>query len=218
MRKGSFTNTTFCIYWSPIAMASKTPSRLLRPLARKTSKAASPSSQLCPLHQARRFTTSTPLPQDAEVQTQERPRWQHTPPAMKAPFRSKPPPRGPQFKVNDDPGTLDQVYVQVLGDGGDAMLAEDVKWLAVTHKSFDHGRRGFNDRLAFLGTLLAQRFLQKLWRRTWVWGIFATKPLTLNLNFREKNRRPPSLPRNNTVYLTNGYSARRSVGQRTVQT
>lgn len=31
------------------------------------------------------------------------------------------------------------------------MLTEDVKWLAVTHKSYDHGRRGFNDRLAFLG-------------------------------------------------------------------
>lgn len=26
-----------------------------------------------------------------------------------------------------------------------------VQWLAVTHKSFDHARRGFNDRLAFLG-------------------------------------------------------------------
>jgi large subunit ribosomal protein L15 len=25
------------------------------------------------------------------------------------------------------------------------------QWLAITHKSFDHGRRGFNDRLAFLG-------------------------------------------------------------------
>lgn len=31
------------------------------------------------------------------------------------------------------------------------MLTDEVKWLAVTHKSFDHGRRGFNDRLAFLG-------------------------------------------------------------------
>ena len=31
------------------------------------------------------------------------------------------------------------------------MLEEEIKWLAVTHKSFDHGRRGFNDRLAFLG-------------------------------------------------------------------
>ena len=33
------------------------------------------------------------------------------------------------------------------------MLSEETKWLAVTHKSFDHGRRGFNDRLAFLGKL-----------------------------------------------------------------
>ena len=31
------------------------------------------------------------------------------------------------------------------------MLTEETKWLAVTHKSFDHGRRGFNDRLAYLG-------------------------------------------------------------------
>ena len=31
------------------------------------------------------------------------------------------------------------------------MLTDEVKWLAVTHKSFDHGRRGYNDRLAFFG-------------------------------------------------------------------
>jgi hypothetical protein len=31
------------------------------------------------------------------------------------------------------------------------VLSDEVKWLAVTHKSFDHGRRGFNDRLAYLG-------------------------------------------------------------------
>jgi len=31
------------------------------------------------------------------------------------------------------------------------VLTEEVKWLAVTHKSFDQGRRGFNDRLAFFG-------------------------------------------------------------------
>ncbi|KAJ8125564.1 hypothetical protein O1611_g8075 [Lasiodiplodia mahajangana] len=31
------------------------------------------------------------------------------------------------------------------------MLPDELKWLAVTHKSFDQGRRGFNDRLAFLG-------------------------------------------------------------------
>lgn len=31
------------------------------------------------------------------------------------------------------------------------MLTDEVKWLAITHKSFDQGRRGFNDRLAFFG-------------------------------------------------------------------
>lgn len=43
--------------------------------------------------------------------------------------------------------------MKMLGKDGDKLLSEDVKWLAVTHKSFDQGRRGFNDRLAFLGKL-----------------------------------------------------------------
>jgi dsRNA-specific ribonuclease len=43
------------------------------------------------------------------------------------------------------------MYIRMLGQGGDSMLSDEVKWLAVTHKSFDHARRGFNDRLAFLG-------------------------------------------------------------------
>ncbi|KAI9676378.1 MAG: hypothetical protein M1817_000535 [Caeruleum heppii] len=61
--------------------------------------------------------------------------------------------KDPRFSwtVNTDPTKLDRMYVRLLGRGGDAMLTEEVKWLCVTHKSFDHGRRGFNDRLAFLG-------------------------------------------------------------------
>lgn len=70
---------------------------------------------------------------------------------MVAPFRVRPKPRGPDFKVNDDPRRLDDAFSRMLGPGGDKVLSEDVKWLAVTHKSFDHGRRGFNDRLAYLG-------------------------------------------------------------------
>jgi large subunit ribosomal protein L15 len=42
----------------------------------------------------------------------------------------------------------------LLGNGGDKVLSDETKWLAVTHKSFDQGRRGFNDRLAFLGKRL----------------------------------------------------------------
>lgn len=57
------------------------------------------------------------------------------------------------MKINSDPNKLDQVYIQFLGKGGEKVLNEETKWLAVTHKSFDHGRRGFNDRLSFLGSL-----------------------------------------------------------------
>jgi large subunit ribosomal protein L15 len=46
---------------------------------------------------------------------------------------------------------LDRFYIALLGPNGDKVLSEEIKWLAVTHKSFDQGRRGFNDRLAFLG-------------------------------------------------------------------
>ncbi|KAI9829682.1 MAG: hypothetical protein M1819_006053 [Sarea resinae] len=73
---------------------------------------------------------------------------------MRAPVRSRPRPF--YFRVNEDPARLDEVYTRVLGNRGSQMLTEDVKWLAVTHKSFDHGRRGFNDRLAFLGKLIVE--------------------------------------------------------------
>ncbi|KAF1954223.1 hypothetical protein CC80DRAFT_494042 [Byssothecium circinans] len=98
------------------------------------------------------FSTSTPSKApEYETEAADRPRWQQTPPRMMAPFRTRPLPRGPVFKVNDDPRKLDDAYIKMLGSGGDQMLTDEVKWLAVTHKSFDHGRRGFNDRLAFLG-------------------------------------------------------------------
>ena len=71
---------------------------------------------------------------------------------MMAPVRLKPQIDHNDFIVNESSKRLDEVYDRVLGQGGSDMLTEEVKWLAVTHKSFDHGRRGFNDRLAFLGT------------------------------------------------------------------
>ena len=95
------------------------------------------------------YTTQQP------IYSQERPRWQETPPRLKAPFRSKPPVKDNDYPVNEDPMKLDQVYGRVLGEGGDQMLTEEVKWLAVTHKSFDHGRRGYNDRLSFLGMVIS---------------------------------------------------------------
>lgn len=59
------------------------------------------------------------------------------------------------FAVNEDPALLDAMYIKFLGMGGENALTDEVKWLAVTHKSFDQGRRGFNDKLAFLGMCLS---------------------------------------------------------------
>jgi large subunit ribosomal protein L15 len=70
---------------------------------------------------------------------------------MTAPFRIRPEAQGGVLKVNEDPKRLDEAYIKMLGPGGDKVLGDEVKWLAVTHKSFDHGKRGFNDRLAYLG-------------------------------------------------------------------
>ncbi|KAJ8106318.1 hypothetical protein ONZ43_g7107 [Nemania bipapillata] len=72
---------------------------------------------------------------------------------MKAPFSphiTKDPSRS-RWHVNEDPQKLDDTLDDFLGRDGSRMLPEGLKWLAVTHKSFDQGRRGFNDRLAFLG-------------------------------------------------------------------
>jgi large subunit ribosomal protein L15 len=57
-----------------------------------------------------------------------------------------------RYSVNKDPRKLNEMYIRMLGVGGEEWLSDETKWLAVTHKSFDHGRRGFNERLSFLGT------------------------------------------------------------------
>lgn len=70
---------------------------------------------------------------------------------MAMPVRLRRSPKAGVFELNNKTEVLDSVYRQVLGKDGAQMLPEDLKWLAVTHKSFDHARRGFNDRLAYLG-------------------------------------------------------------------
>lgn len=87
----------------------------------------------------------------AAAATAETPRWAYIPAATRAPVRLHGRGSGYEWKVNTDPHLLDKMYNRFLGVGGDKMLTDEVKWLAVTHKSFDQGRRGFNDRLAFFG-------------------------------------------------------------------
>lgn len=44
---------------------------------------------------------------------------------------------------------LDAMYQKLLG--GNLGLSDEVKWQAITHKSFDHGWHPFNEKLRFFG-------------------------------------------------------------------
>lgn len=143
-------------------MASKTPLRPLVGAARSavrrahrscapivSASAASPSSAIAHAHpysSAAQVQDPKASPDPVDV-----PRWKQTPRAMTAPVRLRPVKPGNEWTVNEDPRKLEDAYTRMLGKGGDTFLSENIKWLAVTHKSFDHGRRGFNDRLAYLG-------------------------------------------------------------------
>ncbi|KAF2646705.1 hypothetical protein P280DRAFT_16918 [Massarina eburnea CBS 473.64] len=133
-------------------MASARPLRTLLSTSRSSLRPVQPARQTLVRTSACAFSTSTPSrAPEYETEAADRPRWQQTPPRMMAPFRIRPIPQGPRFEVNDDPRKLDHAYVKMLGPAGPQMLTDEVKWLAVTHKSFEHGKRGFNDRLAFIG-------------------------------------------------------------------
>ncbi|KAJ5272542.1 hypothetical protein N7478_007667 [Penicillium angulare] len=103
----------------------------------------------------RSFASNADTAEPPTPQTQQ-PRWSYTPPQAKAPFSLHMHSGRPAFHNNSDPAVLDQFYMRMLGNGGEEFLSEETKWLAVTHKSFDQGRRGFNDRLAFLGKRIVQ--------------------------------------------------------------
>ena len=81
------------------------------------------------------------------------------------PFRVRPTDKRSEWKVNSDPKRLNEFYARFLGVGGEEMLSEEAKWLAVTHKSFDQGRRGFNDRLSWYGELKSFLICSDLWWR-----------------------------------------------------
>lgn len=104
-----------------------------------------------PVRQVRHVSTTSPQSLEMEVDNDNPPRWSQTPPGLKAPVRIRPSRQAQPLKINKDQRKLDDFYTRFLGRGGDKMLSEETKWLAVTNKSFDAGRRGFNDRLAFFG-------------------------------------------------------------------
>ena len=101
-------------------------------------------------------TTISRTEHATEVDTEQssRPRWSYTPERLKGPGFSiniVKDPRRKVWKVNEDPNRLDAMYNRLLGRDGEKMLPDEIKWLAVTHKSFDYGRRGYNTKLAYFG-------------------------------------------------------------------
>ncbi|EAW12660.1 mitochondrial 54S ribosomal protein mL57 [Aspergillus clavatus NRRL 1] len=136
-------------------MASLTSARAARTAFCSACRFACPSTTVgsAALIPRRGLSTST---EQAPVDVADKPRWSYTPPRAKAPFSLRFDSKRREFPVNSDPKALDQFYIRLLGADGDKVLSEEVKWLAVTHKSFDQGRRGFNDRLAFIGKRIVQ--------------------------------------------------------------
>ncbi|KAI1390755.1 ribonuclease-III-like-domain-containing protein [Hypoxylon trugodes] len=127
-----------------------TTSRSVARVARQATRSCRTQSATPLLRPTASFSTSTTHQSE---QAETRPRWAYTPERMKAPFSphiTKDPSRS-AWEVNEDPNKLDEVLNNILGRDGDRMLPDELKWLAVTHKSFDQGRRGFNDRLGYLG-------------------------------------------------------------------
>jgi len=105
----------------------------------------------------RQFSHSAPravvvsVPEHQDTPESMIPRWKRTPPALQYPFRVNSPSRQKPLRINNNPDVLHAVLDRILGKDGWNTLNEETRWLAVTHKSFDQGRRGFNDRLSYLG-------------------------------------------------------------------
>jgi len=126
--------------------------RPAQPAGQQLGQQLSPSLQRQLSSSAARSSTQDAV-ETAADQT-ERPRWSYTPERMKGPGFSINIVKNPTRTIwsnNNDPAKLDAMYNRLLGSNGDRVLPDETKWLAVTHKSFDQGRRGFNTRLAYFG-------------------------------------------------------------------
>jgi len=133
-------------------MASSTAERSFYRLLRRARPACHCANTTSRSASIRQFAVSA-LRREVQYDTEkgERPRWSYTPEKMKAPYPWRITDPEKKWECNSDPKRLDQFYIKFLGRGGDQVLTEEIKWLAITHKSYDQGRRGFNDRLAFFG-------------------------------------------------------------------
>jgi large subunit ribosomal protein L15 len=96
-------------------------------------------------------TVSRPPPNAPVTPRVTIPRWKAAPAGLHLPFKIRNADGKPAWRCNDDALLLNRMYVRLLGSRGPTLLKDETKWLAVTHKTFDQGKRGFNERLAFYG-------------------------------------------------------------------
>nr|POE65638.1 hypothetical protein CFP56_58744 [Quercus suber] len=143
---------TFLLTTSHTAMA---PSRAPFICATCCKSLAKPSS-LTPTHAFSTSSTRHQRTRDTASAAEDSPRWMKVPHRMRMPLRLRPEPKGPVWKVNTEQEPVDEMYDKFLHKSGGRMegrtvLPDEIKWLALTHKSFEHGAMGNSDRLAFLG-------------------------------------------------------------------
>lgn len=119
-----------------------------------TSTRTRPSTSVAPYSSSRPLSSTAARHQEIDTERTDRPRWQQTPRGMTMPIRVRPKVKNNEFECNNDPRRLDEMYTKFFGEGGNEWLSDETKWLAITHKSFDQGKRGFNDRLSYLGMAL----------------------------------------------------------------
>ncbi|KAI5786491.1 ribonuclease-III-like-domain-containing protein [Peziza echinospora] len=140
----------------PVLTASLSCARCIQPHLRRQLLLSAPSrslhqSQLVLSEAEAAAETSTTPSIKREYSLPRTSLYEHTRPQPRAPHRVRAPAQ--EFKVNDSLEALDNMYERLFGRGkeGVALLPEDLRWQAVTHLSFDHGRQPFNNKLAFMG-------------------------------------------------------------------
>jgi hypothetical protein len=81
----------------------------------------------------RSFSTTIAKTANSFAPSHDEPRWKQTPPQMKMPFRLRPQPNQPVWKVNEDVELVDQAFDKFVGQiggkgaRGSEMLPEEIK-------------------------------------------------------------------------------------------
>ena len=98
----------------------------------------------------RSFSTTLAKSANSVAPSHDEPRWKQTPPQMKMPFRLRPQPNQPVWKVNEDVELVDQAFDKFVGQTGgkgargSELLPEEIKvrrGASSQRPSIDHKKR-----------------------------------------------------------------------------